>query len=69
VPWLTQVIGLGTQATYDTVVKNAILGVPAVQDIASYSSVLDGTELQIPNVVVDSLYGQAAINNLALSTP
>jgi hypothetical protein len=68
VPWLTEVIGLGTGATYDTVIKNAILGVQGVQDIASYTSVLDGTTLVV-SAVVDSVYGQASVNNLTLSIP
>ena len=69
VAWLTDVVGIGTAGTYDTIIRNAVLGVAGVQNIVSYSSQLQETVL-IVNVVVNTIYGsQAAVNNLALSPP
>jgi hypothetical protein len=69
VPWLTKVIGFGTESTQDTVVRNAILGVQGVTEILSYNSERVGTVFTITDLVVATLYGPATVPLVGLQIP
>jgi hypothetical protein len=58
VPWLTKVIGFGTESTQDIVIQNAILGVQGVTGILSYNSTRTGTDFSV-SVAVNTIYGPA----------
>jgi hypothetical protein len=68
-PWMTDVIGVGTAATYDTAIRNQILGVPGVKSIITYNSSLEGTTLTISGVVVDTPYGAATVPLVGITVP
>ena len=68
VPWLTQVIGFGTESTQDTVIRNAIQGVQGVKSILSYSSSRNGTTFTV-NVTIDTLYGPATVPSVGVPVP
>lgn len=62
VPYATQVLGTGTQATRDLVIQNAILGTEGVTDINQYSSTFNPTTRSFTvNCTIDTLYGPATI--------
>lgn len=68
VPWLTEVVGINTAATYDVVIKSAILGVPGVSEIATYSSSLNNNLLTV-NVTVTTTYGTTVtVNGITITT-
>ena len=46
-PWLTQVLGYGTQLLYDQAIQEQILGTPGVRGITSYSSTFNPTTRQL----------------------
>lgn len=68
-PWMTEVIGVGTSAAYDTAIRSRILGVPGVKSILSYNSSLVGTTLTISGVEVDTLYGAATVPLVGITVP
>lgn len=53
-PWLTDVIGKGTQSLYDLAIQNQILNTQGMVSIENYSSSLDPVtrKLTIPNSVI-----------------
>lgn len=71
VPWLTEVIGFGTQGVYDTVIQNAILGVQGVKSIATYNSELAGATLTVSGVSVLTIYSEEPVSvpSLNLTLP
>lgn len=60
-PFKTQVMGAGTQALYDTAIKDRILGTDGVQSISDYSSVLDGNRKLTVAAKIMTIYGEATI--------
>lgn len=67
VPWLSRVIGVGTSPLYDTVIKNAILGVQGVARITSYQSSLLNNVLTV-SVSVQTIFSTSiTLNNIALT--
>jgi hypothetical protein len=58
VPYATQVLGTGTQATRDLAIQSAILGTQGVLGISNYSSSVNpATRAFTVNATVDTLYG------------
>jgi hypothetical protein len=63
IPWITQILGTGTQGLYDQILQSAILGVTGVVSIISYSSYFDHTQRTLTVVTtVQSLYGIVAVS-------
>jgi hypothetical protein len=57
-PWLTDVIGYGTQGIYDQMLQGVIAGTQGVQAILSYSGSLDRTRRALSvSAVVLTIYG------------
>jgi hypothetical protein len=52
VPWVQDVIGKGTQGTYDSAITNQILSTTGVSGITSYSSSLNGRALTFTATVM-----------------
>jgi hypothetical protein len=55
-PYLTDILGVGTQATYDTAIQERILGTPGVAAISDYSSSLVGRRLSV-SAKVKTIFG------------
>lgn len=65
VPYSTQILGAGTQATRDLVIQNAILGTQGVVDINTYSSQFNPvTRIFTVNCTIDTIYGPAPISSV-----
>lgn len=61
-PWTTEVLGKFTQKTYDTVIKQRILGTPGVNSIIDYESTFDGDARTLAiEATLDTIYGNATI--------
>lgn len=60
-PWMTDVIGVGTQGLYDAAIQNQILGTTGVTGITNYSSSL--------NVATRSLTVLATVSTAYSATP
>lgn len=57
-PWLQDVIGVGTKPFYDLAIQNQILNTVGVTGIASYSSTLDPVKRGLSvTAVVDTQFG------------
>lgn len=63
VPYATQILGTGTQATRDLAIQNAILGTQGVLDINQYSSTVNPTTRQFNvDCTIDTIYGPATVS-------
>lgn len=63
VPYFTNVFGYGTQTLYDLTFQSAILGVPNVLSIVSYSSSLDPrTRFLTVTVTVNTSFGTTTVS-------
>lgn len=61
-PWRTDVLGKFTKGTYDTILRQRILGTAGVLQIASYSSAFDArTRTLTYTATLDTAYGQASL--------
>ncbi|TXH35312.1 MAG: hypothetical protein E6Q98_16095 [Rhodospirillaceae bacterium] len=61
-PYSTEILGAHTQATYDTAIRNRILGTQGVQSILSYSSDLNASTRSLRvAATIDTIYGQAEV--------
>ena len=62
VPWFTKVTGYNTRSFYDAVIQQAILDVPNVTEITSYSSSVEPTtrKLQVA-VVLNTVFGSVVV--------
>ena len=66
-PWLTQVIGYGTQKLYDQAIQEQILGTPGVRGITSYSSTLKPVTRQLTvTVSLSTDYGPTSATTTLL---
>lgn len=63
---LEQVLGYGTQATRDQQVQERILGTQGVTGISAYSSRVSGRDFIVTAATVETLYGRAQLNEVAL---
>ena len=62
-PWLTQVIGFGTNSLYDAAIQQQILTTPSVTAINAYSSSLNNsTRLLTVDVEGQSLFGPFSLS-------
>lgn len=60
--WRTEVLGKGTAATRDPMIRARVLGTTGVTGIASYSSTLNrDTRGFSVNLTIDTVYGKAAV--------
>jgi hypothetical protein len=55
-PWMTQILGVRTQATRDAAIKRRILGTPGVAEISDYSSTVVGRQLTV-SCTLTTIYG------------
>jgi hypothetical protein len=62
-PYATEVLGRGTQATYDQAIKERVLDTPGVTSIDEYTSVLDGRALTV-SVAISTIYGTATLQKV-----
>ena len=66
-PWLTQVIGYGTQKLSDQAIQEQILGTPGVRGITSYSSTLNPVTRQLTvTVSLSTDYGPTSATTTLL---
>lgn len=62
-PYSTQIIGVRTTSTYDSAIKNRILGTEGVVAITAYSSFLNrATRALAVNATVSTIFGQVQLN-------
>jgi hypothetical protein len=62
-PWRSDVLGRGTQNSYDTVIRARILGTTGVTEITGYTSSLDrDTRRLTVSVTVDTDYGTTTVD-------
>ena len=68
-PYYTQILGTGTQQTYDLAVQDRILSTQGVIGIASYQSIRD-PNLRTLSVVatIDTIYGQTQPTTFSTAT-
>lgn len=67
VPYFTQVLGYNTQSLYDSVIKQAILGVQGVNAILNYSSSLNTvTRMLTVNVTVNTIFSLGVATSVTL---
>jgi hypothetical protein len=65
VPYATQILGAGTQATRDVAIQNAILKTEGVKAITSYSSSVDpNTRKFSVSATLDTIYGSTQITQV-----
>lgn len=68
-PWRTEILGKFTQKTYDTVIKQRILGTPGVNTIVDYQSTYDGEKRTLAiRATIDTIYGNTTIPSPAGQT-
>ena len=61
-PWMTEVLGKNTRATYDAAIRQRILGTPGVIELVSYSSDLDTDARQVAiAATINTVYGQTTV--------
>lgn len=60
-PYETRILGEGTQATYDQVIQERILGTEGVAAITDYSSILDQNRKLTVNAAITTIYGSTTI--------
>lgn len=66
-PWQTQVLGTGTQNTYDLAIRTRILNTVGVTGIVSYSSSRNPVTRSLTvNAVIDTAYGQTPLPPVTL---
>ena len=60
-PYLTRILGKGTQQFYDQAIQERILGNTGVQDISTYTSNLDAVARKLTvSCTIDTIYGSTA---------
>lgn len=65
VPYATQILGTGTQATRDVTIQSAILNTTGVKSILQYSSTVNTTTRAFTiNATIDTIYGQTTITQV-----
>jgi len=74
VPWLTQVLGYGTQGLYDQLIQSVILSVPGVTPVGgiiAYTSTLNKTTRALTiAALVNTIYGPTQITTtLGVAAP
>lgn len=62
-PYATEILGAGTQETYDIAIKERIINTPGVVSIDAYASVLDGRALSV-GVSISTRYGATSFNRV-----
>lgn len=60
-PFTTQVMGTGTQALYDSAIKDRILGTDGVLSISDYASTLDRDRKLTVSAKITTIYGEATL--------
>lgn len=66
-PWLTQVVGTGTQGLYDQAIKNVVLQVQGVNAIISYSSSLNTAKRHLSvTMTISTIFGQAQLTPVTI---
>jgi hypothetical protein len=69
-PYMTDVLGTGTQALYDAAIQERILGTPGMIGLEAYSSSFDGTTRQLTvSVIGVTQYGTTALLTIPLAFP
>lgn len=68
-PYMTEILGTGTQNTRDFAIKDRITGTPGVSSILSYQSNVDATRAMTVSVVVDTIYGATSEITFTAGTP
>jgi hypothetical protein len=69
VPWLTQVLGTGTQPLYDSVIRATILQTPGVLGIVSYSSsVNERTRALTVNATINTIFSRVLAQSTITGT-
>lgn len=61
-PYLTEILGEGTQSLYDSAIKERVLETPGVTSIDDYSSTLDQSRALTVTMTISTLYGQTTIS-------
>lgn len=65
VPYATQILGTGTQATRDVAVQNAILKTEGVKGISAYSSSVNADTRRFSvTATIDTIYGSTSITQV-----
>lgn len=69
-PWPTEVLGKGTQPFYDAAIREAILNVQGVTELAAYQSLLNGVTRQLlVQATIDTVYGQISVSGAFGASP
>lgn len=64
-PYQTGVLGKHTQATYDPIIRDRILGTEGVTEITEYQSLFDGeTRTLTITATINTVYGTATIHEV-----
>jgi len=63
-PYDTQILGAGTQATYDQALQEVILNTQGVVEIQEYSSLLDSDRSLTVSALINTIYGQTSIQQV-----
>jgi hypothetical protein len=62
-PYATEILGAGTNATYDLAIQDRILSTPGVTEIVDYSSVLNPvTRALTVSVTINTAYGETSVS-------
>lgn len=63
-PYATEILGAGTQALYDSAIKERVIGTPGVTSIDVYSSSLGQNRALSVTMTISTQYGQATISQV-----
>ena len=69
-PWLTNVVGTGTQGVYDQAILNRITGTPGVSSIAAYQSELSAVTRSLTfSTALNTFYGTTQLTSNGPALP
>lgn len=61
-PWSTEVLGKFTNGTYDSAIRQRILGTQGVTELTAYSSTLDGQKRALTvAATINTIYGSTPV--------
>ena len=61
-PWSTEVLGKYTGDTYDSAIRQRILGTPGVTELTDYSSTLDSVKRTLTvTATINTIYGSTPV--------
>jgi len=64
-PYMTDVLGTGTQATYDMAIKARVLGTEGVSEIADYASTRNREDRTLSvAMTLNTIYGQTTVEQV-----